>query len=130
MPGKSQIFPFLFILLLQIGSNLSAQSYFASINALGSTEICRGDSVSARIWFWGGESPYTVVINDQDGEYMVLKNYEALETFYLHPEDDNTFTIGSVVDHKGRRGGVLWISLCDSEPSYTCDHSGRSQGIS
>jgi len=105
MPGKSQIFLLLLFLLLQIGSNLSGQSYFASINALGSTEICRGESVGARIWFFGGESPYTIVINDNKGEYLVLENYEALDPFYLHPEEDNTFTIGSVVDSKGRKGG-------------------------
>lgn len=105
MPGRSLIFLFLFVLLLQFGGNLYGQSYFASLNSLGGTEICRGDSVGARIWFWGGESPFRVVINDKDGEYMVLENYEALEPFYLFPESDNRFTIGSVVDSKGRRGG-------------------------
>lgn len=105
MPGKSLFFSFLFILLFLIGSDLSGQSYFATINSLGSTKICRGDSVGARIWFWGGEAPYTIVINDKEGKYLVLENYDDLETFYLHPEDDNIFTIGSVVDNKGRRGG-------------------------
>ena len=92
-------------LLFQMESNLLGQSYFASISALGDTKICRGDSVGARIWFWGGLSPYTVVINDDEGEYLVLENYESMEPFYLHPESDNTFTIGSVVDSKGRKGG-------------------------
>ncbi len=107
MPGRSLIFPLLVVLLLQIGGNLYGQSYFASINSLGSTVICRGDSVGARIWFWGGEPPYTVVINDKEGKYMVLENYEALEPFYMFPESDNTFTIGSVVDSKGRKGGTF-----------------------
>lgn len=94
------------VLLSQMGNHLIGQSYFASLNALGNTRICRGDSIGARIWFWGGTSPYTVVINDDQGEVLTLENYESLEPFYLKPTVSTTFYLASVVDSKGRKGGA------------------------
>jgi len=110
---------FLLVLLFLIQGKLWGQSFFASLNAVGETEICQGDSVAARIWFWGGASPYTVVINNTDGEFKVLKDIESQETFYLKPSASDRFYMASAVDSKGRKGstfGSITIDVFESTP--------------
>ncbi len=104
--GKGSLFLFLLLLFLMSGNLLSGQSFYISIRAEGSTEICRGDSVEARIHtiFFSGSPPYTVVINDNDGEYLILKEIELPYYFYLNPESDNTYYIASAEDSRGRKG--------------------------
>jgi len=110
---------FLLVLLFLFQGKLSGQSFFASLNAVGETEICEGDSVAARIWFWGGASPYTVVINNTQGEFMVLKGIESQEVFYLKPEKSDRFYMSSVKDSKGRKGstyGSITVEVYESTP--------------
>ncbi len=97
-----RIFP---LILLMVSGQLFAQSFYLSIQATGTTEICRGDSVEARISvFFGGSPPFTVVINDNDGEYLVLKEIESPHLFWIKPDSDNTYYISSATDSRGRKG--------------------------
>lgn len=116
---RNIIYALLLALFFLLPEKLSGQSFFASLNAVDETNICQGDSVAARIWFWGGASPYTVVINDLDGEYMVLKGIESQEIFYLKPSTNNRFYMSSVVDSKGRKGstyGTITVEVYPSTP--------------
>jgi len=116
---RNIIYPLLFALLFLSQGNLSGQSFFASLNAVGETDICEGDSVAARIWFWGGASPYTVVINDIQGKFLELKGIESQEIFYLKPTTGTRFHMASVVDSKGRKGsayGTITVELYPSTP--------------
>jgi len=109
----------LLVLLYLFQGNLWGQSFFTSLNAVGETEICQGDSVAARIWFWGGASPYTVVINNTKGEFKELKGIESQEVFYLEPSTSDRFYMASVVDSKGRKGstyGSISIDVYESTP--------------
>ena len=113
------IYSFVFVLFFHIHSNLSGQSFLVSISSQGSTEICLGDSVEASILVYGGSAPYTVVINDNEGEYTVLENIESPYTFYIKPEFDNTYYIASAVDRRGRKGlpyGSISVVVKPSTP--------------
>ncbi|MEN8202069.1 MAG: hypothetical protein ABFS28_05685 [Bacteroidota bacterium] len=116
--SKKNILNLIFLLLFfLLQGKLSGQSFFASLSAVGETEICQGDSVAARIRFWGGTAPFTVVINDTDGEFMVLESIESKEIFYLKPLKSNRFYMASVVDSKGRKGspyGSITVEVYES----------------
>ncbi|MCK5136027.1 MAG: T9SS type A sorting domain-containing protein [Bacteroidales bacterium] len=77
--------------------------YYARIVS-DETDICLGNSVEAIIFFSGGTAPWDVVINDKDGEYVVLENITNPYTLWLKPEEDNTYYIASVEDRKGIKG--------------------------
>jgi len=119
MVMRNIVLSLLFVLLIQIPSNLSGQFFFASIKAGGETEICQGESVPAIITVWGGTSPYVVVINDDDGKYLELKNIESGHTFDIMPETDNTYYIESLTDSRGRNGytfGSVSVTVNPSTP--------------
>jgi len=117
--GRNIKYLLIVVLILQLQAKLNGQSFFASFNAVGETNICRGDSVAARIWFWGGASPYTVVINGDEGEFLVLEEIESQETFYLKPSNSDRFYMASVRDAKGRKGsasGTVSVEVYQSTP--------------
>ncbi len=101
---RNILYPFLFVLLFLSPGSLSGQFFFVTISSVGDTEICLGESVAAVLNFSGGRSPYTVVINDNEGEYLVLEKIKSPYTFYILPETDNTYYIASAVDNRGRKG--------------------------
>jgi len=67
------------------------------------SEVCLGDSVAAYLNFTGG-GPWDAVINDNDGEYLVLTGVPTPYTIWLKPEQDNRYYIASVKDKKGNDG--------------------------
>jgi hypothetical protein len=106
-------------LLVLFQGALQGQSFFASLSAVGETDICQGDSVAASIWFWGGASPYTVVIHSTDGKFLELKGLESQEIFYLAPTKSTRFYMASVLDSKGRKGstyGSITAEVFESTP--------------
>ena len=67
------------------------------------SEVCLGDSVAAYLNFTGG-GPWDAVINDNDGEYMVLTQVTSPYTIWLKPEQNNRYYIASVQNKKGNDG--------------------------
>ena len=53
-------------------------------------EVCQGDSVSAYLHMTGN-GPWTLVINDEQGEYLILKEISSPFLFWLKPEEDNNY---------------------------------------
>lgn len=126
-PGKQHsmkvirhiIFIFFSVLLLHLSGELSGQSFFVSIRALSSTNICQGDSVEIGFWFWGGSSPYTLTINNKEGEYIILEDIEPSYTFYVKPDSDDSYYVGKAVDSRGREGrgyGSVSVTVTPSTP--------------
>jgi hypothetical protein len=103
---RNIVYPFLLVLLFLSQGSLSGQSFSVTISSEGDTEVCLGDSVAAVLNFSGGRSPYTVVINDNEGEYLLLEKIKSPYTFYISPESDNTYYIASAVDNRGRKGSA------------------------
>ncbi len=106
-------------MFIHVHGDLSGQSFFVSIRSVGTTEICQGDSVEARFWFFGGTSPYTVTINNDEGEYVVLNDIEPSYTFYLKPVSDDTYYISSAFDSNGNQGrpyGSVSVKVNPSTP--------------
>ena len=107
-----------FLFLLFLGIELSAQ-FTATIVAAGGTEICMGNSVKAYIWFSQGRAPYDVIVNNKDGEFMVLEDIESPYTVYLEPESNDSFYIASAIDDRGISGnllGAVEVTIRESTP--------------
>jgi hypothetical protein len=83
---------------------LSGQVFLISIRAEGATEVCQGESITAILSVYYGTPPFTVVINDNDGEYLTLKDVQMPYTFEIYPEKDNTYYIADAYDAKDRKG--------------------------
>ena len=117
MGKKLLIFLSLAIILFFGEQQLSGQVFLISIRSEGSTDICQGDPVTLILTVYGGDSPYTVTINGDDGEYMVLKDIEMPYKFEVHPESDNTFYIASAVDSRDRKGRAYGSVTVHVNPS-------------
>ncbi len=87
----------LFILLFLVQFGVSGQSFVASITS-DESDLCLGDSIAAYIYFSGGTSPWDAVINDKDGEFLVLDGITSPYTLYLSPDTANTYYIATAVD--------------------------------
>ena len=92
------MFLLIFILLFQVNGILSGQFFSSSLTSGGGSEVCLGDSLKANISFAGGLAPYTVVINDNSGEYKVLEDINSPHTVYLKSGTDNTYFLASAVE--------------------------------
>jgi len=106
------------LFLFFLGIELSGQ-FTASIVAAGGTEVCLGNSVKAYIWFSQGKAPYDVVINNKDGEFMVLEDIDSPYTVYLKPESNDTFYIASAIDDNSVSGipnGEVVATIHESTP--------------
>jgi PKD repeat protein len=83
-----------------------------------SDRTCQGDSVAADL-VMTGRGPWTLVINDSDGEYLTLKEIDSPYLIWLKPVQDNNYYIASVVDSKGIAGltfGNVGISVLPLTP--------------
>ncbi len=113
--GRGKMLYLLLVILLLTGrSALFGQVFLISIRADGDTEVCPGEPVTATLTVYYGTPPFTVTINDNDGEYLVLKNIEMPYTFEIHPEKDNTYYIADAYDAKDRKGrayGSITVSV-------------------
>jgi PKD repeat protein len=119
MGKKLLIFLSLAIILFVGEQRLSGQVFLISIRSEGPTDICQGDPVTLILTVYGGDPPYTVTINSDDGEYMVLKDIEMPYKFEVYPESDNTFYIASAVDSRDRKGrayGSVTVHVNPSTP--------------
>jgi len=91
--------------LLLFRGNAAGQSFYAFLQSdEDEHEICAGESVEARVSFWGGYPPYTVEISGEDGVYMVFEDVESSFNFNITPEADDNFYISSVTDSRGKKG--------------------------
>ncbi|MEN8156676.1 MAG: T9SS type A sorting domain-containing protein [Bacteroidota bacterium] len=70
----------------------------------GEDEVCLGDSVAADLTIKDGTAPWTVVINDSQGEYITLKEINSPYVVWLKPDTDDIYTIARVVDALGVEG--------------------------
>ncbi len=102
---RNVLFPILLMLLPQLQETVSGQ-ITASIIGDGS-EVCQGDSLEAFLYFSGGVEPWSVVINDNDGEYLILDSIFSPHTIWLNPDVDNSYYIASVKDSTGTPGNPL-----------------------
>ena len=91
---RNILFPVLLILLLQLQRTAAGQITATIIG--DANEVCLGDSIEAFLSFSGGIDPWNAVINDKDGEYLVLDSVYSPHTIWLKPEIDNTYYIASV----------------------------------
>ncbi len=103
---KRSILLFLGILMIFSARQLSGQSFYISLRSDGPTNICQGDPVTLILSVFGGNDPFTVVINDNDGEFMELKDIDMPYTFEIFPEQDNKYYIASAYDRRNRPGTV------------------------
>jgi len=81
-------------------------------------EVCQGDSVSAYLHMTGN-GPWTLVINDEQGEYLTLKEISSPYLIWLKPEEDNNYYIASVVDRNEQAGipnGVVSVFVLPVTP--------------
>lgn len=126
---RSILLSFLFLFLFILSGELGAQPFNATITAGGATEVCLGDAVKAYIFFSGGKDPYNVdvVINNKDGEFLVLEGIGSPYTVYLEPEANDSFYIASAIDDKGTSGtpyGAVEVTVRESTPvSFDLDRS-------
>ncbi|MEN8229262.1 MAG: T9SS type A sorting domain-containing protein [Bacteroidota bacterium] len=102
---RNILFPLLLILFFQLPRTVDGQITATIIG--DASEMCMGDSVAAFLNFSGGEGPWNAVINDKDGEYLLLNAVTASHTIWLKPDSDNTYYIASVEDSKGTPGSPL-----------------------
>jgi len=123
---RSILVPLAALFLFLLPGKLSAQ-FSASIVAGGETEVCLGNSVKAYIWFSGGLEPYDVVINNRDGEFMVLEDIGSPYTVFLEPESNDSFYIASAIDRRGDKGttnGSVEVTVLSATPvSFDLDRS-------
>ncbi len=73
----------------------------------GEDEVCLGESVAATLTITDGTAPWTVVINDSQGEYITLTEINSPHVVWLKPETDDIYIIASVVDGLGVEGVTL-----------------------
>lgn len=99
------MFPIFFILFIQLHVTVTGQ-ITATIIA-DASEVCLGDSVAAYLNISGGDGPWEVVINDNDGEYISLVIISSPHTLWLSPDATNTYKIASVEDSNGTPGSPL-----------------------
>ncbi len=79
---------------------------------------CLGDSVAADLIITG-KGPWTLVINDSQGEYKTLEKIPSPYVIWLKPETDNNYFIASVTDRLGEEGltfGNVEITVLPSSP--------------
>lgn len=115
---RNILFPYLFILFIGIQGTALGQSFTASITS-NDEEVCLGNSIAAYIYFSGGESPWDVVINNPNGQNIVLENISSAHTVWLKPESNTTYTLASAVDNGGRSGatvGEVSVDVLQSTP--------------
>ena len=85
------------------------------------TEICLGDSVAAYITFTGN-GPWDVIINDNSGEYLKLKDVGTLSEPYiiwLKPVSDDRYYISYVEDRRrndGKTYGEVSVLVFETTP--------------
>ena len=114
---RNIMFPLFLILLCQLPHTAAGQITATIIG--DASELCIGESVAAFLNFSGGEGPWNAVINDKDGEYLVLDSVDASHTIWVSPDSDNTYYIASVEDSKGAPGSPLGqakIAVHESTP--------------
>ncbi|RLD24049.1 MAG: hypothetical protein DRI70_08640, partial [Bacteroidetes bacterium] len=80
-------------------------------------EVCLGDSIEAFLNFSGGEGPWNAVINDKDGEFLILDSVSSPYTIWLKPDVDNSYYIASVEDSTGAPGNPLGEAAITVRPS-------------
>jgi hypothetical protein len=123
---RNILFPLLILLLFGIHGTVLSQSFTASITS-DDSEVCQGSSVAAYLYFAGGVGPWNAVINDQDGEYIVLDGITSPYTIMLSPDADNTYYIASTEDSESTVGnplGEVVITVNPSTPvSIVIDHT-------
>jgi hypothetical protein len=106
MGRKLLIFLFLGLLMTLSVQRATGQDFYISLRADGPTNICQGEPLALILSVFGGNDPFTVTINDDEGEYLVLKDIDMPYSFEIYPQQDNSFYIASAYDRRNREGRV------------------------
>lgn len=109
----------LLLTLFTVQNTVTGQVFLISIRADGPTDICQGESVTARLSVYGGSPPYTVTISDSDGVYTVLEDIYMPHEFEIYPDKDNTYYISEALDSKDRKGrayGSVEVEVTPAPP--------------
>jgi len=112
---RNILFPLLILLLVGIHGTVFSQ--FTATITSDDSEVCLGNSVAAYLHFAGGVGPWNAIINDQDGEYLVLDGVTSPHTIMLSPDADNTYYIASTDDSEGTVGNPLGEVVITVNPS-------------
>ena len=102
------MFPILLLFLVLQSGNLSGQDDATILGA--KNEVCFGDSVAIYLNFAGGVGPYNAVINDKNGELILLDSIPASYTIWEKPVENNTYYIASFEDSLGTQGNPLGVA--------------------
>ncbi|MGW8314146.1 MAG: PKD domain-containing protein [Bacteroidales bacterium] len=119
MGKKKLLYLLLFVMLFLPLNYVAGQVFLISIRAEGSTDVCQGNAVTAVLSVFGGSPPYTVTINDNDGEYTVLQDINMPYQFEIYPQTDNTYYISEALDSKDRKGrayGSVEVTVTPAPP--------------
>ena len=114
---RNILFPILLFLLFQSQGTVKGEIIATIIG--GASEVCLGDSVAVFLSFTGGVAPWNAVINDKDGEFLVLEAVPASFTLWIKPEENNTYSISYIEDSEGTAGtplGEAGITVNQSTP--------------
>lgn len=116
---RNILFPILFVFFIQVHAPVSGQITATIIGS--ASEVCQGDSLAAYLNITGGVAPWNMVINDKDGQYLILDSISSPYTIWLTPDADNTYYIASVVDSLGTIGSPLGEVEVTVNPSTPVD---------
>ncbi len=93
------------LMIIPVSARLHGQT--ATITSTD-TSVCLGDAAPAYLQFNGHVGPWSAVINDRSGEYLVLEKVVSTDTtIWLSPDSTNIFTLGEVKDSAGNEASVF-----------------------